>query len=72
MASIVTFEEMSEKLTDYNERKFNVQDQLMVFFAGHGSFDEVLNEGALWWPVIRCATIKQKLPISRTLLSGTG
>jgi len=42
-----TFEEMSEKLTDYNERKFNVQDQLMVFFAGHGSFDEVLNEGAV-------------------------
>lgn len=40
-----TLEEILAKLTDYNTRKFNVQDQLFIFFAGHGSFDEVLGEG---------------------------
>lgn len=40
-----TLEEVLGKLTDYNQSKFNVQDQLFVFFAGHGSFDETLGEG---------------------------
>ena len=34
-----------EKLREYNQRKFKPQDQLMVFFAGHGSFDETFGEG---------------------------
>jgi len=40
-----TLEEVTSKLYDYNTRKFNPQDQLFVFFAGHGYFDEVLGEG---------------------------
>jgi hypothetical protein len=38
-------EEVWEKLREYNERKFNPQDQLMIFFAGHGHFDETFGEG---------------------------
>jgi hypothetical protein len=34
-----------EKVRAYNERKFKPQDQLMVFFAGHGHFDESFGEG---------------------------
>jgi hypothetical protein len=33
------------KITEYNLKKFNPQDQLFVFFAGHGVFDESLGEG---------------------------
>lgn len=40
-----SLEEILSKLTDYNTKKFNLQDQLFIFFAGHGSFDEVLGEG---------------------------
>ena len=40
-----TLEEITAKLYDYNTRKFNPQDQLFVFFAGHGYYDEVLGEG---------------------------
>ncbi|MBL7852452.1 MAG: caspase family protein [Cyclobacteriaceae bacterium] len=40
-----TLEEVTAKLYDYNTRKFNPQDQLFVFFAGHGYYDEVLGEG---------------------------
>lgn len=40
-----TNDEMLAKIYDYNARKFNPQDQLFVFFAGHGSFDETLDEG---------------------------
>lgn len=38
-------DEILTKIYDYNTRKFNPQDQLFVFFAGHGSFDETLGEG---------------------------
>ncbi|MBX7127646.1 MAG: caspase family protein [Cyclobacteriaceae bacterium] len=41
----VTLEELNDKLFDYNTRKFNPQDQLFIFFAGHGYFDETLGEG---------------------------
>lgn len=34
-----------QKLRDYSERKFEPQDQLIVFFAGHGHFDEAFGEG---------------------------
>jgi hypothetical protein len=40
-----TYEEILTKITEYNVRKFNPQDQLFIFFAGHGIFDEVLSEG---------------------------
>ena len=40
-----TNEEILAKITDYNEKKFNPQDQLFIFFAGHGIFDETLGEG---------------------------
>lgn len=40
-----TVEQIWEKLREYNERKFSPQDQLMVFFAGHGHFDESFGEG---------------------------
>lgn len=40
-----TLEDVNDKLFDYNTRKFNPQDQLFVFFAGHGYFDETLGEG---------------------------
>lgn len=45
MVENATYEEILAKLTDYNAKKFNVQDQLFIFFAGHGSFDETLGEG---------------------------
>lgn len=38
-------DEILSKIYDYNTRKFNPQDQLFVFFAGHGSFDATLGEG---------------------------
>jgi hypothetical protein len=38
-------EEVFIKLREYAERKFKPQDQLMVFFAGHGFFDETFGEG---------------------------
>jgi hypothetical protein len=34
-----------EKIREYNQRKYKPQDQLMVFFAGHGNFDETFGEG---------------------------
>jgi hypothetical protein len=40
-----SLEEITSKLYDYNTRQFNPQDQLFVFFAGHGYYDEVLGEG---------------------------
>jgi hypothetical protein len=40
-----TYEEVLAKLYDYNTKKFNLQDQLFIFFAGHGVFDETLGEG---------------------------
>ncbi len=42
-----TLEEINNKLYDYNTRKFNPQDQLFIFIAGHGYFDETLGEGYL-------------------------
>jgi hypothetical protein len=40
-----TLEETLGKLYDYNTKKFNTQDQLFIFFAGHGYFDPTLGEG---------------------------
>jgi hypothetical protein len=33
------------KLGEYGQRKFKPQDQLLIFFAGHGYFDENFGEG---------------------------
>ena len=33
------------KLGEYGQRKYKPQDQLMIFFAGHGYFDEGFGEG---------------------------
>ena len=33
------------KLAEYGHRKFKPQDQLLIFFAGHGYFDENFGEG---------------------------
>ncbi len=38
-------EDVFGKLRDYAERKFKPQDQLMIFFAGHGYFDDTFGEG---------------------------
>jgi hypothetical protein len=38
-------EEVFEKIREYNLKKFKPQDQLLVFFAGHGIFDEAFGEG---------------------------
>ena len=40
-------EDINDKLYDYNSRKFNPQDQLLIFVAGHGYYDETLDEGYL-------------------------
>jgi Caspase domain len=40
-----TVEVIWNKLREYNEKKFGPQDQLFVFFAGHGHFDETFGEG---------------------------
>ena len=40
-----THEEIYEKISEYNTKVFKPQDQLFVFFAGHGIFDETLSEG---------------------------
>ena len=40
-----TVEKMWEKIRECNERKFTPQDQMMIFFAGHGHYDESFGEG---------------------------
>jgi hypothetical protein len=37
--------EMVMKLRSYAEKTFSNDDQLLIFFAGHGQFDEVMGEG---------------------------
>lgn len=36
-----------ETLKKYSERQYNAGDRLLVFFAGHGDYDEFLQEGFL-------------------------
>jgi hypothetical protein len=38
-------DDVYNKLREYAERHFKPQDQLMIFFAGHGYFDETFGEG---------------------------
>jgi len=39
--------EIYKKLREYNKRVFADDDQLFVFFAGHGEFDDIFSEGYL-------------------------
>jgi len=38
-------DDVFNKLAEYGHRKFKPQDQLLIFFAGHGYFDENFGEG---------------------------
>lgn len=38
-------EDVFIKIADYVQKKYKPQDQLMIFFAGHGYFDETFGEG---------------------------
>jgi hypothetical protein len=38
-------DDVYNKLREYAERHFKPQDQLMIFFAGHGYFDDTFGEG---------------------------
>jgi hypothetical protein len=38
-------DEVMTKLREYGQRKYKPQDQLFIFFAGHGVYDEVFGEG---------------------------
>jgi len=40
-----TQEEILVKIKDYSKRNYKPQDQLLIFFAGHGVFDEGFGEG---------------------------
>jgi hypothetical protein len=40
-----TPEMVFEKILEYSQKTYKPQDQLMVFFAGHGHFDEAFGEG---------------------------
>ena len=40
-----TQEEILLKIKDYSKRNYKPQDQLLIFFAGHGQFDEGFGEG---------------------------
>lgn len=40
-----TQDEVFIKLADYMQKKYKPQDQLMIFFAGHGYFDDTFGEG---------------------------
>jgi hypothetical protein len=40
-----TREQIVSKQRDYSQRKFGEGDQLFIFFAGHGVFDDVFKQG---------------------------
>lgn len=40
-----TQEEVFIKISDFVQKKYKPQDQLMIFFAGHGYFDDTFGEG---------------------------
>lgn len=42
-----TTSEMMAKLREYASRSYQDKDQLFIFFAGHGQFDEIFTEGYL-------------------------
>lgn len=40
-----TQDEILKKLREYAEKKYKPLDQLLIFFAGHGSYDQTFGEG---------------------------
>ena len=42
-----TLEQIYTTLRNYNKKQFSDQDQLFIFIAGHGEYDEVFQEGYL-------------------------
>jgi len=40
-----TKDEVFVKLREYAQKEYKPHDQLLIFFAGHGNYDEVLGEG---------------------------
>ena len=42
-----TTSEMMSKLREYAQKSYQPDDQLFIFFAGHGQFDEIFTEGYL-------------------------
>lgn len=40
-----TQDEILRKIREYAERKYKPLDQLLIFFAGHGSYDQTFGEG---------------------------
>ena len=61
-----TSEQILLKLNDYLHRKFAVQDQLLIFFSGHGYFDDDLGQGFI---VPADAQSVSADPIHRNLLA---
>lgn len=43
----VTTAEIMAKLREYSTKSYDKNDQLFIFFAGHGQFDEIFTEGYL-------------------------
>jgi hypothetical protein len=41
----VTREQISDKIREYAQKHYEPNDQLFIFFAGHGQFDELYKEG---------------------------
>jgi len=42
-----TLEQITKKLMEYVEKEYNENDQIFIFFAGHGDFNETFKEGYL-------------------------
>ncbi len=47
MVENATQDEILKKLREYAEKKYKPLDQLFIFFAGHGSYDQTFGEGFL-------------------------
>lgn len=45
MVENATQTEILKKLRDYGEKKYQPLDQLLIFFAGHGTYDQTFGEG---------------------------
>lgn len=56
--------EIFSKLKEYNLKKYGPNDQLFIFIAGHGIFDEVMREG-----YIICSNSVKNDPSNSTLIS---
>lgn len=41
----LTQDEILKKLREYGEKKYKPLDQLLIFFAGHGTYDQTFGEG---------------------------